>query len=206
MEAAARYVVTCGSARRQSDDKYVLYPGTSLTYVLRVGHGATSWEVPRRYSEVKKFWDALKPVAAAAGAPISDFKSSSAFMTGAGYTGNLYETDPSSKFAEERVTYTRALMHELSSCVDASGGQLFNLKPVRAFFNMDKHEPRATTSNAAKADAEPAAGSPGSAAAAAQDDADDSLLASLTRTTPSVFVFVFAIVLASLYASSQANL
>ena len=68
------YRVTVQGARAQSSDKYVLYPATSLTYVLIVSRGALTWEVPRRYSEIKKFWESLRPIAAAAGASLTELQ------------------------------------------------------------------------------------------------------------------------------------
>jgi len=163
--------------------------------------------VPRRFSEAKKFWDALRPIAAACGAALPPFPAHSALLTGQGATGNLYETNPDGAFARRRVELLGGLARELSEARNATGGTLFGLKVVRAFLQIDElglveaspvaarddgpDASRLDAERKRRADADRRAEQ---AAAATKPGA----LGALLRSTPATALLVFACVLSSL--------
>mmetsp|Transcript_10546 Transcript_10546/g.33709 ORF Transcript_10546/g.33709 Transcript_10546/m.33709 type:complete len:223 (-) Transcript_10546:139-807(-) len=184
---------------KDAPSTYWLYPGTCLYYELVVvdkSSGAES-SVLRRFSEVRKFWEAVRPFAAAVGAPLEPFPAASAFMSGGGYTGNLYETNPNSDFAGERLEVLRALLATFAAKTDATGGSLLDLKASKTFFELDSSPETAVPTKIINAERH-------------LDTADEDrpkpsfrpepLLASLTRSTPAAFLTVFVVVLAALYA------
>lgn len=187
------YSVTVRGCKEMKDppNTFYLYPGVSLYYelVVREATSGAEWSVLRRFSEVKKFWDAVRPAAGAVGAPIDPFPPASAFMTGDGVTGNLYETNPNSDFASDRVQLLRKLMNEFSAKTDTTGGSLFDLKLARAFFDIDDRKfPKRPV-----VDERPWAPPP-------PTSNDRAIVANLTRSTPAAFFTVFVLVLAALYA------
>ena len=214
-------VVRCVE-KRDAANTFILYPGASLYYVFAVKTGGGSWEVSRRFSEVKKFWEKLRPQAAAAGAVLDEFPHHSALLTGQGALGNYLETSPRSPFASRRVDLLRDLATQLATTKNATGGSLFELRSVRAFFDIDEAALRASSSSTLA----PAAGGGGgdavsdAAAApkttvadeiAARDAADAKLAAlreatrpkdaatALSRSTPVAFCTVFVVVLTALF-------
>lgn len=188
------------------DNSFVLYPSTSLYYDIVVTSGEERWKVLKRFSEVRKFWEAVRPAAAAVGAPLDPFPPASAFLSGEGYTGNLYETDPSSRFAEERVATLRTMLAAFAEKTDITGGSLFDLKMVRNFFQVTL--PKREEERLLKAVSGESFEDDGQAA---HDDDDrrsinnriHAVLTALTRSTPAAFVTVFVVVLAALYAFSN---
>ena len=202
--------------KRDQPGGFVLYPGTNLYYVFDVKTGGGSWELHRRFSEVKKFWDALRPAAAAAGARLDAFPAHSALLTGQGLAGNYYETSPNSPFAAQRVDLLARLCEQLVTSKNATGGSLFELRAVRAFFEIDEVALAASSSAAAAGDAV-VAPPLGAAAAAladaeatraaaecrvakmARDTAPESTLAAFCRATPATFCTVFVAALTALF-------
>ena len=114
--------------KRDGAHSFYLYPGTSLLYVLEVRTGGGTWEVSRRFSEVKKFWEGLRPQAAAAGAKLDPFPHHSALLTGQGAMGNYYETSPDSPFARQRLALLRGLAR--TAAPGKLGGKLSSVGPT----------------------------------------------------------------------------
>lgn len=197
---------------KDAPSTYYLYPGTCLYYELVVvnNKNGAEWSVLRRFSEVRKFWESIRPVAAAVGAPLEPFPPASAFLSGGGYTGNLYETNPNSEFALERVATLRTLMSAFASKVDCKDGSLLDLRQARQFFEIDTPAPLAQQERVVSAEpCEPMC----EQTAASIDDAkvrqvllrQEPFLGALTRSTPAAFVTVFVVVLAALYAFTPSS-
>lgn len=206
--AAQRYDVRVRGCKELKDapSTYYLYPGTSLYYELVVVDKETGIEhsVLRRFSEVRKFWEALRPTAAAVGARLEAFPPASAFLSGAGYTGNLYETNPNSDFAADRVETLRKLMATLTAKVDANGGSLLDLKQAKLFFEIGHNAsslPPKKVVSAERTDDRDDIVLPAKASSPRQPPS----LADLSRSTPLAFVTVFVVVLAALYAFAPPN-
>ena len=117
------------------DPAKVLKKEKQLVYVFSVEeNGEHRDNVAKRFSEVKRFWDALTDQAEACGADLPPFPRHSAFLSGTGIGGNLYESDAQSDFAAERLELLRGLAEALTTATNATGGSLFGLRLVRAFF------------------------------------------------------------------------
>ena len=58
---APAILVTIDECREKRDaaNTFYLYPGTNLFYVFDVKTRAGRWEILRRFSEVKKFWEKM---------------------------------------------------------------------------------------------------------------------------------------------------
>lgn len=196
---------------KDAPSTYYLYPGTCLYYELVVVNKRDGAEcsVLRRFSEVRKFWESIRPAAAAVGAPLEPFPPTSAFLSGGGYTGNLYETNPNSEFALERVATLRTLMSAFASKVDCKDGSLLELRQSRQFFEIDAPSQLAPPKNVVSAERCEQLCDPMESI----DDAkaqqvllkQEPFLGALTRSTPAAFVTVFVVVLAALYAFTPSS-
>ena len=212
--------------KRDQPGGFVLYPGTNLYYVFDVKTGGGSWEIHRRFSEVKKFWETLRPHALAAGAKLEAFPAHSALLTGQGLAGNYYETSPNSPFATQRVELLSRLADQLVTKKNATGGSLFELRLVRAFFEIDEAALVASSSASALSDmglsgddaADAASSSTGGKAASstladerarladaeaqiakmAAETKPQDAVAAFMRSTPATFCTVFVAVLTAL--------
>ena len=97
-------------AHSKLDPAKVLKKEKQLVYVFSVEeNGEHRDNVAKRFSEVKKFWDSLQDQAEACGADLPPFPRHSAFLSGNGVAGNLYESDAQSDFAAERLELSRGL-------------------------------------------------------------------------------------------------
>ena len=128
-------------AHSKLDPAKVLKKEKQLVYVFSVQeNGDHRDNVTKRFSEVKKFWESLTDQAEACGADLPPFPRHSAFLSGNGVAGNLYESDAQSDFAAERLELLRGLAEALTTATNATGGSLFGLRLVRAFFELDKRD------------------------------------------------------------------
>lgn len=138
------YVVDAISVEQQKqhsklDPARVLKKEKQLVYVFSVkDRGQRRDDVFKRFSEVKKFWEALEWQAEACGADLPPFPRHSAFLSGGGLLGNAYEADCTSNFAVERLELLNGLAEALTSATNATGGSLFGLRLVREFFELDR--------------------------------------------------------------------
>ena len=93
------------------------------------------------FQRSKKFWESLTDQAEALRRRLPPFPRHSAFLSGNnGVAGNLYESDAQSDFAAERLELLRGLAEALTTATNATGGSLFGLRLVRAFFELDKRD------------------------------------------------------------------
>uniref|UniRef100_A0A7S3JN19 PX domain-containing protein n=1 Tax=Aureoumbra lagunensis TaxID=44058 RepID=A0A7S3JN19_9STRA len=197
---------------KDAPSSYYLYPGTALYYELKIKHieSGKEWSVLRRFSEVRKFWEQIRPTCAAVGATLDPFPQHSAVLSGAGYTGNLYETNPKSEFATERIRLLSIILTQFNTKSDATGGSLLDLKMARSFFEIDKQcLDDVTPDTQASMNVEPSSNQSVQPITAQSTtgggekltaSVDNDWLSTLTRSTPATFFVVFVVVLATLYA------